>query len=276
MLKDNKAQAGAVGVMLAILIILTIISVITLHYAPVWMKEKEANHMATVANQFCDLQKAINNLIISGDTTTDISASFSLGVEGMPLLGIGATTGTLEIDPYTSKFVLKNASGILNITASGRLKFISGNRYYPRQSFIYENSAVIVEQSEGNSLKGVPELSIYNISGIRMILKLVSIQSTKKEVLSGSGIQAIKFKLVCSEYEEYKEYPWDVGETLEFNISSERSDVWETIFNSTVKRALLNESIDYKLTKGKDYVALTLYSVKMLGVRFVGIEARLY
>lgn len=272
-MKNTEAQASAVGVMLAVLIVLTIISVITLHYVPVWIKEKEANHMVIVANQFCDLQKAINNLIVSNDTTTDISASFTLGVEGMPLLGIGATSGNLELDPHASSFAINNDSKILNITAMGRLKFDSGNRYYSRQSFIYENSAVVVKQREGNSLKAAPELSIYNISGIHLSIKLVSIQSNKKEVLGGSGTQTIKFKLLCS---QYREHFWNAGEKLEFNITSECPDLWEGLLNSTLKSALLNETTDYKLTRGENYVALTLYKVKMLGVKFASIEAKLY
>lgn len=272
-MKNTEAEASAVGVMLAILIVIAIISVITLHYIPVWMKEKEANHMNTVASQFCDLQKAINNLIVSGDTTTDISASFTLGVEGMPLLGIGATVGNLEMDPYASCFILQNSSKILNITATGRLKFSSGNVYYSRQSFIYENSAVIVTQIEGNTLKAAPELSIYNISGIYLSLKLVSIQGTKKEALSGSGTQTIKFRLICS---QYREYLWDSSETLEFNITSESSDIWEELLNNTLRSAQLNNGADYKLIKGENYIALTLYKVKMLGIRFAGVEARVY
>ena len=47
-IRNNKGQASAVGAMLALMIVVIILSMITLYYVPVWMEEKERNHMTTV------------------------------------------------------------------------------------------------------------------------------------------------------------------------------------------------------------------------------------
>ena len=115
MQKSTDAQASAVGAMLALMIVIIILSMITLHYVPVWMEEKERGHMNTVQKEFMDLSATVSSLIANSDETVggkvEGKNTVVLGNEGIPFFSIG-TMGTLKIDPYTSSFHVYNETKV--------------------------------------------------------------------------------------------------------------------------------------------------------------------
>jgi len=264
-IKSNHGQASAVGTMLALVVVLTLISVVTLYYVPEWMKETEANHMSTVLGEFGDLKKNIDSQIINGDKTVESSSPFVLGTEGIPIFTF-TTQGTLTIDPYTCFFNIQDEDKNLNITSMGIIKFSSSNQHYQQQSFIYMNGGVIVDQSRGETMKIQPTFTVTNSSGITVTTTLISICGEKK-VLSGSRTETVKTRLVCS---QLKEFAWADGKNITVTIKSSYVDAWKKSFNSSLN--VLNP-VDYDILKNTDNIVVKIYNVKSLSIRFVSIEA---
>ncbi len=52
---SEQGVATTVGTIMALLIFLSILSLITQQYVPVWMEDNEAYHMDEVKGQFADL-----------------------------------------------------------------------------------------------------------------------------------------------------------------------------------------------------------------------------
>lgn len=107
-------ERGQVGVVVAILMVSLFVSVIVLvqvYYVPNWMKDREASHMDTVANQFSQIKASID---IESMAQRDMSLINSI------------TLGSKEL-PF---FVSARAFGSLNILSTANSDFqvgISGN-----------------------------------------------------------------------------------------------------------------------------------------------------
>ncbi|MBA3044203.1 hypothetical protein FP804_03600, partial [archaeon] len=223
--KSTDAQASAVGAMLSLMIVIIILSMITLHYVPVWMEEKERNHMNTVQKEFMDLSATVSSLIINSDKSSEGKNTVVLGNEGIPFFSIG-TMGTLKIDPYTPSFHVYNESKVLNVTSTGNIRFEPQNRYYVKQYFVYENGAVIIDQPTGEVVRIEPT---FNISGSTVSMTLISISGTD-ESITGKNAQTVVTKLMFYESETYT---WS-SENITINITSSYLSAWENYFNKTL------------------------------------------
>ncbi len=104
-MKDNKN--GQVGIIVAILVIslfVAVIVIIQVYYVPEWMKDKEADHMDVVANQFANLKFSID-LQTMTESDSSITNSLTLGSKELPYFMSSRAFGSLQILPSsTSNF----------------------------------------------------------------------------------------------------------------------------------------------------------------------------
>jgi len=256
-IRNNKGQASAVGAMLALMIVVIILSMITLYYVPVWMEEKERNHMTTVQKEFMDLSGTVSALIINNDKSSEGKNTVVLGNEGIPFFSVG-TMGTLKIDPYSPSFRIYNESKILNVTSTGNIRFESQNRYYVQQYFIYENGAVIIDQPTGEIVRVEPT---FNRTGSTVSMTLISISGTD-ESMTGKNAQTVITKLM---FYESDTYTWGGGENITINITSSYLDAWENYF----------EKKNCNPTKTDSNVVVTLNDITTLTIRYAVIKAEI-
>ena len=95
----GKNERGQVGVVVAILMVSLFVAVIVLvqvYYVPNWMKDREADHMDTVANQFSQIKASID---IETMAQRDISLinSITLGSKELPFFVSARAFGSLNI-----------------------------------------------------------------------------------------------------------------------------------------------------------------------------------
>ena len=57
---NNKGQVGIVVAILVISLMVAVLVIIQTYYVPQWMKEREAEHMDVVANQFASLKYSMD------------------------------------------------------------------------------------------------------------------------------------------------------------------------------------------------------------------------
>jgi len=244
------------------MIVIIILSMITLHYVPVWMEEKERNHMNTVQKEFMDLSATVNSLIINSDETVGGKVvgknTVVLGNEGIPFFSIG-TMGTLKIDPYTPSFHVYTESRTIAYS-TGNIRFEPQNRYFVQQYFVYENGAVIIDQPRGEVVRIEPT---FNRTGSTVSMTLISISGTNSS-MTGTNAQTVVSKLM---FYESDTYTWS-SENITINITSSYLDAWENYFNKTLTSG-------YDITTTGSNVIVTLNNITTLTIRYAVIKAEI-
>lgn len=265
--------------MLACLLAVLIMAIVSTSYVPVWMKEIESAHMRDVENAFGNLKSTIDAQIANNNTTAQCSTPIPLGCEGIFLFSPG-NMGTLKAEPYTSSVNINNSTDMLNITTTGKIRFISQNRYYTNQEFIYEQSAVIVNQDSGENIIYQPGWAVSNISGyIQISATLVSIHSSNDSI-TGSGAQSVSTQLGTYMTETYT---W-AHENITINITSAYASAWYEYFNSLLgKSSLKNLSAlpeigmekGYVITQRNDGITVGIYGASKLTANYAVINTEI-
>ncbi len=99
--RNNNAQVGVVVAILMVSLLVAVMVLIQVHYVPAWMKEKEANHMDAVADQFSNLKASVDLQAMS-QIDAPISHSITLGSKELPFFVSSRAFGSFNILSTTS------------------------------------------------------------------------------------------------------------------------------------------------------------------------------
>jgi len=239
--KLRDSNEGVVGIVVAVLIIglfVTIITTIQTIYVPIWMEQKEAEHMEDVANQFSMLKYAIDTQLIT-EKPIPISTSIKLGSKEMPFFLSSRSFGNLDI--LEDQFILSVNSGAGTSTYSfGTIKYSSRNSYFLDQSFIYEGGAVIMDQYKGNIMAISPSFSVeldpYTYE-INMSFNIANISRVKEKIsVSGYGTYPIRTEFSNSFP------PVTINGVNYISVNTKYPNAWEIFFNHTLTES---EDLEY-------------------------------
>lgn len=101
---DNKGQVGVIVAILVVSLLVAVLVIIQTVYVPQWMKEREAEHMDNVANQFADLKYSLD-LQAAQRSSSPLINSITLGSKELPYFVSSRAFGSLYIvDPSSSNF----------------------------------------------------------------------------------------------------------------------------------------------------------------------------
>lgn len=236
--KSDNAVVGIVAAFLIVGLIVAVISVIQTQYVPKWMEEKESDHMYVVADQFAQLNYAINTHMVNQKSNVPISATITLGSKEMPyLMSVGAY-GQLQI--LQNNFVI-NVTGSYDCTKKTNIiKYSSFNNYFINQNYIYESGGVILEQDSGNAMHIRPQFSIsynkvWNIT-IKFNVVNISVIGGKDQSILGSGPIPIQTEFISGD-----DYPDESIKDVKYlNITTDYKNSWYNSINSSLRKAGLN------------------------------------
>lgn len=262
-MKNKEGVSAPVGMMLILIIFIIILAIITQYYVPIWMTDKEAKQMKQVENDFSQLKLNIDLQILNGNKYFPLNTPISLGTEGMPIFATG-TSGTLSSNIRDGTFNLYNENKTIDYSSIGNIKYESNNRYYPRQNYIYENGAIILQQPTGSFIRIQPGIKIEKVNNnITFWYTMITIQGENRTI-GGTGTEGIQTTLIdnLTIIEN-----WENGENITIRINSDYADAWERYFNGTfenaVKRGLLMPG-DYSILKVENLLFITIYKVNTL------------
>ena len=148
---NNKGQVGVIVTILIISILVAVLIIVQTYYVPKWMKDREAEHMDDVMNQFARLKYSIDLQAMERSSSPLIN-SITLGSKELPYFVSSRAFGSLNIlSQETSNF------GI-TITGHGREKeqFFDDDN----DNISYVSSLSILKLKIENLTEG----DIYNIS----------------------------------------------------------------------------------------------------------------
>lgn len=227
----NSSDDAVVGIVVTVLLIGLAIAVTVMInnvYVPQWLEESEAAHMEDVADQFAQLKYAIDLQSLVKQKTA-ISCSITLGAQEIPILGVGKTFGTLEIQEDECIIIIQNETNIWNYSV-GMIRFSSGNSYFVRQDYIYEAGALILNQHpEGSMLIGKPSF-LADFEKITFTVINVT-TSVGKSFVSGYGTYPIHTEFVEANTIS------GIANVTNITVISDYPNAWRIAFESTLKRS---------------------------------------
>jgi len=243
-------------------------------WMPEWMQGKEADHMRAVTDDFDQLKSNIDAVVLQQDPAFLVGSPIVLGTEGYPLFETDSA-GTFSIN-YFRKDVpefslnVRNATGQLNITATGGMKYSSNHRYYTDEDLSYENGAIIMAQGAGQVLRVGPQFSVEDLGPTTRVSFVLITVSGVETSITGVGPIMVDSQLVTYTSEDYT---LNTPEWLTITIVTEYPVAWARYYNGTFTRAGLVPPVDYTTTVTPSKVVLRLNNTKFISVGYALVKA---
>jgi len=262
--RDREGVASTVGTLMALLVFLTLITMFTNTYIPIWMKENEKSHMDEVLTQFSDMKSKVDILIVNAQVTQrptiDMYQPIAMGSDAIPIFA-SATAGYMSLKPagtYDSgvniTFNYEYLTTVRSVSeeGGGAVEFYAPNRYYVAQWFNYENGALMVFQQEGMVMRATPSL-VFSLNGdgtLNVQFDQVDIIGSN-DTIAGQGNAGINIDLIYHDSQTYEicdaAGAQESGQ-LVLKFTTRYNTVWESFINDTAEAAGLVEGTNYTLS----------------------------
>ncbi len=241
--KDEEGVASTVGTVMALLVVLTFMSLIVNQYVPVWTKDSEAAHMNDALGQLgnfkSDVDSQVLNALIaqeSGRAYIPISgfAPITLGTEGVPIFS-SPTIGSLIVNAnrgnWTVEFRYTTAGTTQRVSqqSQGNILLSVANRYHVPQDLAYENGAIILDQRDGEAVRVDPQFAAtLDANGVNMAMSQIKLFGSGS--IQGTGTEGIRSKVLGADPQLYRNVVGDVY----INGSTNYGSAWFKFFNKTL------------------------------------------
>jgi hypothetical protein len=194
------------------------------------MEGVESQHIDEVFNQFSQLKLVIDTQSAIKQEYTPVVTSVILGTNRMPFFMSMPASGRLQIIP-DSCIVTIRSSNFNGSKLLGTIRFTSSNSYYiPNEqiSFIYENGAIITNQTTNSALNIKPSCQ-YNRSSNKIYFNLINISAVGGKIeKSGADIEHIRTEF-------YYNNSIDIEDVEYLTIRSHHPNIWSMYINSTLR-----------------------------------------
>lgn len=250
---DEEGVAATIGTIMSLLVFLTAFGMFTNQFVPVWMSDNESTHMSDVVQQFTTLKSSIDITISNSANSriapTPIFVPITLSSASIPVFA-AATAGILQFMPsainnrptFNVSYIGVATGGGQNLLGpsndgrtGGSLDLWCPNRYFVEQHIIYENGAVILNQTDGEFIIAGPQFLVRNMSttgtsNIALQFTQVSMQGSNVTI-GGTGSKGVSAKL---QFADTKTYQNSAGSDFKIMFNSTHGRAWERFFNSSL------------------------------------------
>jgi hypothetical protein len=133
-----------------------------------------------------DLADLTESEIARAQTSRSVIETFTLGVAGVPIIGTGASSGSLAVADGPTLNV--SVASLPVLTAGGSLSATTHTLYYPNATFRYTLGALEITQPQGAwvDLRNMLQLSRTTGGRLSLVVQAVNITSSAQEA-GGSG-----------------------------------------------------------------------------------------
>jgi hypothetical protein len=237
-----------IGTILALTVILGFISMIVLYWVPIAMEDNEASHMRTVMNQFSEMKNNIDTQIAKNDVDTVYTSGIKLGAEGFPMFE-RETQSQLNLKPFEEEttVIFEDNNEILSESISGSIELFAHNRYYPKQTIIYENGVVILQQKTGSIMKVEPNFLLESgPGGVTISTTMISLHHDSESGIGGIGNVWVSTRLWYVDEWTYDSISGP-DKNVTFEIITKYPSVWNDYYANTFQNANLSSGTDYHI-----------------------------
>lgn len=213
---NSEGVSTVVATILILGIIVTVISVLNAYYFPSVAAELEIEHMKNVQDRFFRIASKIRSC-------ENATVEIPLGSGRVPVVSSLSSSGAIIVsNAGRMNITLTNATFNESYNGSGSVKFSSSNNFWLNQEYIFENGAVILNQSN----RALMRLTPFEMDNDTRI-NLFAIENN--DSIAGNGVQCVK--IIINEREE--EPPFANITTITAQVETENPDAWQTYFNKT-------------------------------------------
>jgi hypothetical protein len=250
---------------MSLLVFLTFFGIFTNQFVPAWMSDNESSHMSTAIQQFSTIKSsldlAVSNYANSLVAPAPVFVPVTLSSAGIPVFAAG-TSGILYFTPMslstkpvfniTYQYVSGSVTNTLSPTndgqAGGSLDLYCPNRYFVEQHLVYENGAIILNQSDGEYIIAGPQMSVRNTGttgspSITLMVTYMSLFGTNVTI-GGTGSKGVNADL---QYAGTNAYTNSALPDLTIDIVSKHGMAWYNYFNKTLGLAGLVKGTNFDL-----------------------------
>ena len=245
--KNHSAVAGVIEALLLVALVAIILSFIQLYYVPEIMKDREADHMDQVSNQFSYLKSVIEIQstmgIINEESAnpkhtayTSSSSPITMGSRELPYFISQKSSGQISIidEDYSGPYKINIQPAPADFPSGiplTSIKYEAFNYYYlDAGKIIYalEGGGIILKQTDGEVMKVFPAMNVLNYTNdIEIIWDIPLFKG-----VPGRNITAgYKESYIRTNYTTYYEHE---GTANFIQIYTDYPDAW--------KHALINTS----------------------------------
>ncbi len=262
---DNEGVAATVGTIMALLVFLSFFGIFTNQFVPVWMSDNESSHMSTAIQQFATIKSsidlAVSNYANSLVAPAPVFVPVTLSSAGIPVFAAG-TSGILSFMPmslstkpfFNITYTYQSGSDLHTLSPSndgqsgGVLDLYCPNRYFVEQHLVYENGALILNQSDGEYIIAGPQLSIKNAGdavdpSIVVMITYMSLYGTNVTV-GGAGSKGVNADL---RFASTTAYTNPTLSDLTIQIVTQHGTAWYNYFDRMLGLAGLTEGTNYDM-----------------------------
>jgi hypothetical protein len=251
---------------LLIALVAIILGFIQLYYVPEIMKQKEADHMDVVENQFSHLKSVVEIQGLTGDAGdtqiafTPISSPLTLGTNRLPYFVSTGSTGSVQVydrNRTDSKIIIVDPHNDFSTPPSPEelpfipltsVKYEAYNYYYTPQTYIMEGGGIILTQSGREIMKVNPAITVKNLSKVTIYFYLPLYKSEPGKSGSISGSDDVYIRTSISNY-----YDTHSDTTNDYiRIYSDYLDAWNQSLNHTDTGILREYYDDLAIEMGYD------------------------
>ncbi|MFP4169437.1 MAG: hypothetical protein ACLFUV_00195 [Methanomassiliicoccales archaeon] len=247
MRRDQEAVASTVGTIMALLVFLTFLGLFTNTYVPLWMTDNEKAHMNEVMNQFGEFKARMDSMIVNaqvtGESAINVYTPVTLGAEGVPVFA-SQTVGVLSYEPADTT----NESGLsisfsydsdedgdgeeveVDESGGGKLELYAPNRYFVQQWVAFENGAIIIKQSDGQSLRAYPSIEVDKLGDGNVSMTFTQMDLLGRNYsVAGTGSVGINTKLTYLDSQEY-DVGYNGNNNVTLTITTQYNEAWYRFF----------------------------------------------
>ncbi len=271
---SEDAVATTVGTIMALLVFLSLLSLITQQYVPVWMEDNEANHMQEVKMQMSYLKGNIDNLIMNDYTDYPMYSSIKLGADGIPMFA-GATPGVIRLTPDWGGLeftIYEDGVEYYNSPLSmGNVSVRVLNRYFEQQTVVLEHGAIILEQHEGSIIRADPHFNInrHGDGSYSISLTMIDAGSSDRGSVGGSGVVGVSTELWGS---TRRSFDFDENASVEFRMETAYPRAWRNWF---IRSTDLTEGDISEPDEGQNLLTITIDDLNTLHLNHARINMKL-
>jgi hypothetical protein len=261
---------------MGLMVFLAFISLFVLYWVPVMMEDNEAKHMRDAIGQFSKLKETIDEQITLDNRNETRDTTIELGADGVPMFE-RETPGQLSLRLSEDFFNISfsdNGEDIFE-NSSGCVDLITYNRFYVRQTLVYQNGAVLIHQKQGDIVRNEPEFFVEKEGNqVRLQTNLISLYHSTDDSVSGIGQESVSTRLWYTDRWIYTNIT-SPNQRITIDIVSQYTNAWSTYYDATLTNAGLVAGSDYNITAGTGTLQIVIDRVSEINLSHAFMEAYL-
>lgn len=276
--RDEEAVSGVVAASLGVVLISVLLGMVVTFWVPAWGYDSEVGHSRQMVDAFSEFKKTVELQALTANFNQTLSTSFPLGVGGVPLFG-AETPGQLShvyLDQGRARFRanLTDSTQQVNFTAASSLDYFMPNRYFVPQRMAYETGAVIVSQTDGETVRLTPPFRFENsTAGVDAYFTLFTIDGPETTV-SGVESHTVSTRLSLV---QTRTTTFSPNGTIFFNVTTAYSGAWMDYFARAMNASSVNQSlvnITHSAPNTPEWTRLRIQGVHSVTVTVALMEVR--